>query len=309
MNKLSIVGIGMACLDIVVRAKELPTWDKGTRLSGIAIEGGGPAATAIVAAQRLGANCGFIGTYGGDRLGDIKLQTMVENGVDTSRMVRQEGPENQVVLVAVQEETGERIFSGFNRSGLELTPKDLDKDYIIQADFLHMDGYHPKAALQAAALMKRAGKKIMLDGSATKGPISDGMINLIPFVDILICGNGFGKALTGYSDLWKAGRAMRSLGPDIVVQTEGVEGSYTCTESDEFHTPAFKVNVIDTTGAGDVFHGAFMVGMLKGWDIRSILRFSTAVAGIKCTQISGRTGIPSFEQTIQFLADRGISAI
>lgn len=305
MSKIKVVGLGMACLDIIIKTSQLPSWKGGVRLGEIAIEGGGPAATAIVATQRLGIPAGFIGTYGSDRLGDIKLQTISENCVDTSRMIRRADPENQVVLVAVQEETGERIFSSSSRISTELSINELDADFITGADFLHLDGYHVKAARQAARWMKEAGKKVMLDGSATSGQISPEMRVLVGEVDILISGKGFGQALTGEGDPSISGRQMRALGPDIVVQTEGAGGSYTVCAEGEFHTPAFAVEVVDTTGAGDVFHGSFLVGLIHNWEIHNVVLFSTAVAAIKCTQISGRRGIPTFDQAIQFLNARG----
>jgi len=98
---------------------------------------------------------------------------------------------------------------------------------------------------------------------------------------------------------------MMALGPQIVVQTEGRDGSYTLTAREHFHTPAFDVEVVDTTGAGDVFHGAYLVGLLRGWDLPMVAAFATAVAAIKCTQLGGRKGIPTSDQTIAFLKKRG----
>lgn len=307
-RRKKVVGVGLACLDLLIRAKHLPTWEQGAQLSGVAIEGGGPVATAMVASQRLGIPSGMVGTYGNDRLGDIKLQTLTENGVDVSRMIQVDGPESQVILVTVQEETGDRVFSGMDSypSPVVLAPGDLDRDYIVSAEYLHLDGYHPQAALQAARWMRAAGKKVMLDGSATCGPISTDMCALVAESDVLICGSGFGPALTGHSDPWKAGQAILELGPQIAVQTEGSKGSYTVTRADQFHTPAFEVDVIDTTGAGDVFHGAYLVGLLYDWDLRSIALFSSAVSAIKCTRLGGRPGIPAFDQVLAFLAERGI---
>jgi sugar/nucleoside kinase (ribokinase family) len=154
--------------------------------------------------------------------------------------------------------------------------------------------------------MHAAGKQVMLDGSATRGPISPAMRALVCAADILICGTGFGPALTGKSDLWEAGQEMLAMGPKIVVQTEGKDGSYTVTKDERFHTPAFEVEVVDTTGAGDVFHGAYLVGLLRGWDLRTVALFSTAVSAIKCTQLSGRRGIPCFDEAVAFLSKQGV---
>ncbi|MBC7236193.1 MAG: hypothetical protein H5T69_10140 [Chloroflexi bacterium] len=306
MDDIQVVGLGMAVLDIIVRLKEMPTWERGARLSAAAIAGGGPVATAMVAVSRLGVRAGFVGTCGSDRLGRIKMETLVEEGLDVSRVVRRPGPENQVVLVSVHEETGERVFSGLRTfREAPLTIAELDQSYITSADYLHLDGAHAEAALQAARWMHEAGKTVVLDGSATRGPIPEPMRALVREADILICGSGFGPSLTGLQDLWEIGEAILKLGPRIVVQTEGKEGSYTVTAQERFHTPSFDVPVIDTTGAGDVFHGAYIVGQIKGWDARRCALFASAVSAIKCTQLGGRAGIPCFDETIAFLRARG----
>jgi ribokinase len=308
MTTYPVVGLGMACIDILLRGRELPTWERGVRFSEAGIEGGGPVATAIVAAQRLGVPAAMIGTYGSDRLGRIKLETIAEWGVDVSHMLRRDQPENQAVVVTVNEDNGERTFSGVAWSAnIQITPEELDPGFITQADFLHLDGYHAAAALEAARWMHAAGKQVMLDGSATRGPLSPAMRALVAEVDVLICGAGFGPALTGQTDLWDCGRAALDLGPRIVVQTEGKAGSYTVTQAERFHIPAFDVAVVDTTGAGDVFHGAYLTGLLKGWNERAIATFASAVSAIKCTRLSGRRGIPTFDQTMQFLRERGIA--
>jgi sulfofructose kinase len=303
---MDIVGLGMAALDILICSQDLPTWEGGTPLSGIALEGGGPVATALAAASRLGAGAGFVGTYGSDRLGAIKLQTLQEFGVDTGHAICRPGPDNQVILVNVQTGTGERVFSWRPVQDCPpLSPDELDRGYITQAEFLHLDGYHLQAGMKAAGWMHAAGKRVMLDGSATRGPISEEIRALAGCVDILICGAGFLQALTGNMSLADAGPAALEMGIQAAIQTEGRDGSYTFTRQGSFHTPAFAVEVIDTTGAGDVFHGAYLVALLHGWDWRRSAVFSTAVSAIKCTQLSGRRGIPTYGQTLDFLADRG----
>jgi len=313
MDHVQVVGLGMAALDLILRTKEMPRWEGGVRMSAAAIEGGGPVATAMVAVSRLGVPAGLVGTYGSDRLGQIKLQTLVENGLDVSRAVQRDAPEDQAVLVCVHAETGERVFAGFEHARRSpLAVDELDRAYITGAEFLHLDGHHPDAALQAAHWMHAAGKQVMLDGSATRGPIRPQMSALVAEADILICGEGFGPALTGQpfvtspENLFQVGERILELGPRVVVQTQGVEGSYTTTPEGRFHVPAFQVDVVDTTGAGDVFHGAFLVGLLHGWDLRTVVTFSTAVSAIKCTQLSGRRGIPTFKQTLAFLRTHGI---
>jgi len=302
-----VIGLGIATLDVLLRLDRMPTWEQGGRLSAFRLEGGGPAATAMAAAARLGARTGFIGTAGNDEAARIKVRSLVKEGVDVSRLVVRNAPENQIVVVCVDEKTGERVFTPLREFGRDpLRVEELDREYITSADYLHLDVSHCEAALQAARWMRDAGKTVVYDGSATRGPIGDGVRTLLEYVDVLICGSGFCPSLTGRSDRWEAGKAALDTGPRIVVQTEGEQGCYTVTADERFHTPAFAVDVVDTTGAGDVFHGAYVVGLLHGWDLRKIAAFSAAVSALKCTRLGGRAGIPRYSEALDFLNRRGI---
>ncbi|PIY40720.1 MAG: hypothetical protein COZ06_27755 [Armatimonadetes bacterium CG_4_10_14_3_um_filter_66_18] len=305
---MDIVGLGLATLDVLMRLKDMPTWEHPGRLGAFRLEGGGPVGTACTAAARLGARVGYVGTAGIDECGELKLRSLCGSGVDLSRLVRRGAPEKQLILVYVHEETGERVFSGVE--GLDtqtLTVAELDRDYLTSAQYLHLDGFHSDAALEAARWMHEAGKTVMLDAGATRGPVSDRMRALVGATDILVCGSGFAPALTGCPDPWAAGEAALRCGPRSVVQTEGRDGSYTVTADERFHTPAFDVEVVDTTGAGDVFHGAYLVGLLHGWDLRTIATFSSAASALTCTKLGGRRGIPTFGEVCAFLQARGVA--
>ena len=306
-----VVGLGMATLDVLLRLEDMPTWDRGTRLSDFRFDGGGPVGTAIVAAAKLGALTGFVGTAGDDAAAELKLRSFLSVGVDLSRMVQREAPEDQIIVVYVQESSGERVFSGVSRpTDAKLLPEELDRAYITSADYLHLDGWHAQAALHAAGWMREAGKTVVLDGSKTSGPVRGSRRELVEHVDVLISGSGFAQGVTGLDDRWAALEAVLELGPRIAVQTEGETGSYTVSRDpqfgvDRFHMPAFSCDVLDTTGAGDVFHGAFIVGMIHDWSLRDIVRFATAVSAIKCTRLGGRAGIPDLDEVMAFLAERG----
>jgi sulfofructose kinase len=309
MSSIRVVGLGSAVLDVLARIEQMPTWEHPGSLVDLDIDGGGPVATAMVAVQRLGVHAGMVGTYGSNRVGQIKLQTLIENGVDVSRMVQRPGAEGQACIAFVEAATGERVFSGLRRFlQAPLTVDELDRDYITSAEYLHLDGRHAAAALEAARWMHAAGRRVMLDGTATRGgwAIAPEMCALVENCDVLICGAGFGPDLTGLDDVWEIGRAILAMGPTIVVQTEGREGAYTVTREEQFHTPSFEVEVVDTTGCGDVFHGAYIVGLLEGWDLHQTAQFASAVSALKATRLGGRAGIPTLERTLAFLAERGI---
>lgn len=307
-TQLDIVGLGLATLDVLIRLDEMPTWERTPPVEGFGLDGGGPVGTACVAAAKLGARVGYIGTAGADRVAELKLESFVEAGVDLSRLVRRDGPEAQVIVVYVHAETGERRFAGLKSwSDLQLRVEDLDRDYITSAQYLHLDGCHGEAALQAAEWMREAGGTVVIDCGMTDGrPIGDERMEIVRYVDVLISGHHFGQSLTGHADPFEAGEAALDLGPHTFVETRGAEGSYTVTARERFHTPAFEVDVVDTTGAGDVFHGAYIVALLRGWDPHTAALFASAAAALECMTLGGRRGIPSHDEVAAFLADRDI---
>lgn len=302
MEQLQIIGLGLSTVDILMRLDEMPTWQSGGRIQELRLDGGGPVGTAMVAAARLGARVGFVGTRGEDELAQLKLTYLTRDGVDVSHVVSRPGAESQVILCYIHSQTGERIFaSAWDASARPLEVSEMDRAYLTQADYLHLDGFHFTAALQAAEWMHAAGKQVMLDAGRAEGEVDGRMVDLVRVTDVLVCGAGFAPGLTGKADRWEAADALLAMGPRLVVQTFGEQGSDTLTAAGGFHTPAFQVPVLDTTGAGDVFHGAYLVGLLRGWDLRQIARYASAVSAIKCTRLGGRAGIPRDEEVMAFL--------
>jgi sulfofructose kinase len=300
---LDVLGLGLCTIDILIRLTELPTWEHNGKIQALRIDGGGPVGTALVAAARLGLRCGYIGPCGNDDLGNLKRSALDREMVDTSHMTVRNCPEGQIILVYVHAETGERIFvSGGDWSAFVFQKEELDLSYLASAPILLLDGTHPEAAGEAARLVRARGGLVVMDGCKTEGCINNSLRPIIPWVSVLICGAGFAQAFTGLPDSCKAGEALLSLGIDRVVQTDGAKGSQTQTQQGEFfNTPAFEVDVVDTTGAGDVFHGAYLVGLSKGWSPQVTALFASATAAIKCTQLGGRAGIPTYSSVIEFL--------
>ncbi len=300
---LEVVGLGLAIVDVVLRIDRMPDWDDPRGLLDFALADGGPAGTACFVASTFGLRTGFVDTVGDDELGEHRRRSLERGGVDTSRLVPREGPEDHVVVVYVDASTGERVFS-FRQGFLSrpLSPAELDREYIESARILHLDGSQAEAALAAARWMKQAGGTVVLDAAATSHKVLEPARALVAETDILICGSGFAPRLTGEDDIREAGRAALDLGPRVVVQTEGAEGSYTVSRDAEFHTPAFEVDVVDTTGAGDTFHGAYLVGLARGWDLERCASFSSAVAALHCTVLGNRKGIPSMDEVEALMA-------
>jgi sugar/nucleoside kinase (ribokinase family) len=283
----------------------MPTWEKGGIVNAFALQGGGPAGTAMAAASRLGVSTGFIGTIGNDDIAAFKRRSLTEYGIDTSRLVLRPFPEHQIAFVYVHAETGERVFAPYAQEfAYPITAAELDRDYLTAADYLLLDGTCPEAGLQAARWMREAGKTVLADMEKTAEAVPSRTRELVALLDVVICGEGFLNAFTGEADVAQAGRALLDSGPRIVVETLGARGSHTVTARESFHTPAFDVAVVNTTGAGDVFHGAFIVGLSKGWELRRIVRFASAVSAIACTRLSGHDRFPTYVDVESFLGAR-----
>ncbi len=305
MTSPTVVGVGLSTLDIVQRLEHLPTWDNPGRIDDILFDGGGPAATALATVSRFGERTGFVGTVGNDWVGEVKLRSLREHGVDVTRVRSRDQPETQVIFCYVDSRSGERIFSGSKDFGRDpLRVAELDEAYIAGAELLHMDGFHHEAALQAARWMKAAGKTVVLDGSAVSGnTLPPQFAALVEFTDVLVCGDGFVQALTGHDDDIAAATSALERGPEIVVITKGAEGSHLVTASERLVAPAFPIDVVDTTGAGDVFHGAFIYGLLQDWSLDQVLEFSSATAALACTRLGGRAGIPTLAEVLLLLQE------
>ena len=304
MFKADIIGLGVSVIDIVLNVKQMPTWENPRVVKNFTIGDGGPAATACIVASKMGMHVGFIGAFGTGDMAERKLRVLREADVDISHVVRRDMREGHIMVIFVQEKTGERYFSPPIDAPRPkpIQPEELDHDYVTSGQYLHLDGiHHSEAALQAARWIHEAGKTVVLDAATTHKPIPEPMQAIVAETDVLICGSGFGPTLTGQEDIWEAGRAILDIGPRIVVQTEGIKGSYTVTRDEEFHTPAFRIPVIDTTGAGDVFHGAYLLGLVKGWSLRRIASFSSAVSAIHSTVLGNQKGIPTVAEVETFV--------
>ncbi len=307
MKKLDIVGFGLSTLDVVMVMKDMPNWEYGGWVSEFVFQNGGMAATAVGAAARLGASAGFIGTIGNDEIADLKRKYLTNLGVDTSHMIVRQRPEGQVSFVYVHEGTGERVFAP-NPRFIEHPPvtEEIDKDYLTSAEYLHMDALYLEPSIKAAEMMKAAGKQVAVDlGSSTGMEVVPEIQRLVKVTDILITGAGFSQALTKESDLKAAMKKTLAFGPRLVVETQGVKGAITVTKDDDFHTPAFPVTAVNTTNAGDVFHGAYYFGLLKGWDLKKTAVFASAASALLCTKLAGDR-VPTYDQVVAFLKERGV---
>jgi sulfofructose kinase len=290
---VDVVGLGYAGWDYLGIVPGPPVFDADTvTLDGFARCGGGPVATALATLARLGARVGYLGMMGDDESGRRALADLRQRGVDTSRVVIQPGAHSHTCIVLVEADTGRRSIL-CNRDTLgECQLTAADRRYIAGARFLHLDGQFMDAAIVAARWAREAGVCISFDANRPRPRLDE----LLPLVDVLITSTSFPAAYTGHDDLGRAMRALRVLGPETVVVTLGAEGCAYLKSDQPVHVPGFVVDVVDTTGAGDAFHGAYLFGLLQGWDDDGTACLANAVAALNCRALGGRAALPTLTE-------------
>lgn len=297
-----VVGVGINVVDYLFRIPHFPEPDTKMDARGAMIQGGGLTATAMVACARLGLRTRYIGKFGDNEIGQLARRELTDEGLDLGAAVTAPGIPNRFCVVLVDEASGARTIVRQRDPRIWLRPPDLDRETVCAGRLLHLDGYEGDAALQAARFAREAGIPVSVDAEEP----TEHREALFRLTDILIVGRRYGRMVTGADAPRDILHGLAALGPRVVGLTLAETGSMLWHRGEIVEAPGFPVEVVDTTGAGDVFHGAFAYGLLQGWEAEVILTFANAVSALKCTHLGGRTGIPSASEVRVFLRTRGI---
>lgn len=303
--KLDVAGLGYCSYDILAIIPGLPRFDDaaGLHVVDLVHDGGGPVGTALTTLARLGVRTGYVGVLGEDQEGRFLYDRFVQEGVDVTRLRLQSDAGTNVCLLLVEQATAQRAILCHQRVGASaLILDDADRAYIQSARVLHLDGQFLPAAIQAAYWAREAGRKVCFDANHPR----PGLEELLPLVDWLVVAESFPAAFTGISDPEDAAQELLSIGAEVLVVTQGERGCQVWTVDEQFRAPGFPVRAVDTTGAGDAFHGAFVYAILQGWDLHQVATFANAVAAINCQTLGGRRGLPTLVEA-QALLERGRS--
>ncbi|MFH1134822.1 MAG: PfkB family carbohydrate kinase [Pseudomonadota bacterium] len=298
-----VVGLGQASLDFLGVAPRFPALDSKCELSTLVVQGGGPAATALVALSRLGVKTAFIGAVGDDAFGPRIRNELAGEGVDVGRLLVAPGGVSQTAFVAIDEQTGARTIFWHRGRGLERDLTAVDFAVISSARLLHLDGLKLDSSLAAARVARTAGVPTVLDA----GTLRPGCLELAGLVDYLIVSEKFMADFNPGPDPAEGLVRLKALGPRHAVVTLGERGSLGYDGEVFNRQPAYRVKVLDTTGAGDAYHGGYIYGVLAGWGLAAAMRFAAALAALKCRGIGGRTALPDLETVTTFLNDPAVS--
>ena len=297
-----VIGIGSAVYDVLMAVDRFPAED--TKLEGreTRVQGGGPCATALVAAQKLGVSTAYMGTVGGDPFGQFLLEDFARRGVDTRYVKSVPGAVSFHSVVLLNQGAGTRTCIWNRGTVPPPSGEQLDFAALAHAKVLHLDGHMLEAALCAAQLCRQSGAKVSYDAGGTY----PGVERLLPLAHWLIPSEEFACKITGEAQAEDAARALyAAYHPELVAITQGARGGLLLDEKGLRRYDSFPVEAKDTNGCGDTFHGAFIAGMLQGMDAGTACEYASAAAAIKCTRLGAREGMPTDEECRAFLHARG----
>jgi sulfofructose kinase len=253
----------------------------------------------MVACARLGLRVKYIGTVGDDLRGQIQMESLRTSGINLDHVQIRANCANQTAYILIDQTTGERTVLWSRPDCLRLEPKDITPDQITSADLLHIDGHDTPAVAKAAQIARSAGIPVTVDVDT----IYHGFDSVLPHVDYLIASSEFPVQWTNERDPFKAlERIQQEYGMLVAAMTLGAHGALARVNGRFVYSPAFVVNCVDTTGAGDVFHGAFCYAVLKKLPMRDALDFSNAMAALNCTAIGARGGIKALSDAKALMA-------
>jgi len=295
----TIAGAGNCCLDYLFSA---PTVSPGgtARVKEYALEGGGLTATALVACARLGATARLASLVGDDETGRQIRRDLVKEGVCCDAVLELTATSSPVSFIHIDDQSGERTIFHYSADTMEQSPS-RDLSALQGADVVLVDDVYPSLGRAAVRYAREWGIPTVADTV----PCYKNR-DFVAQVDVLIAPQKFAPNIRSMEDAQDALKTIHDYGPATAVITLGGDGWIASDAGGFYHGPSYPVEVVDTTGAGDVFHGAFAYGLAVGWATPDCARFASAVAALKCTALGGRAGIPNLERVCRFLSDRGV---
>jgi len=299
MPQFDVTGVGLNATDTLVLLPKFPAYAGKVAFDEEMYSPGGQVASAMVQCAKLGLNTKYIGTVGDDLRGQIQMESLQGSGIDISDVKVMKGCPNQTAYILIDKSTGERTVLWNRADSLRLEADDIREDMIANTRLLHIDGHDTPAVAKAAAIARKHNIPVTVDVDT----IYKGFEEVLPNVDYLITSSEFPTAWTGEKDPFHAlERIQNQYGMRVAAMTLGHHGSLARFEGRFIYAPAYVVNCEDTTGAGDIFHGAFCYTLLQEMPLLEAMEFSNALAALNCTAIGARGGISTVEQARSLMA-------
>jgi sulfofructose kinase len=288
MPDFDVVGVGLNATDTLILVPRFPAYAGKEPFVDEMYSPGGQVASAMVACAKLGLRTKYIGTVGDDERGRIQIDSLQGTGINLDHVQVRKGCANQSAYIVIDQSTGERTVLWRRSDCLRLDPSEITPEMITSSRLLHIDGHDTAAVGRAAAIARQHNIPVTVDVDT----VYHGFDKVLPNVDYLITSSEFPVRWTGEGDPFRALIMIQEeYGMKVAAMTLGSFGSIARMDGKFCYSPAFVVNCVDTTGAGDVFHGAYCYGVLQGLSLRDTLDLSNAMAALNCTAIGARGGI------------------
>ena len=288
MAEFDVVGVGLNATDTLLLVSHFPAYAGKVPFDEEILSPGGQVASAMVTCAALGLRTKYIGTVGDDERGRIQMESLLQSGINLDHVQLRKGCANQSAYIIIDRGTGERTVLWRRPECLRISPDEIAPEQITCARMLHIDGHDTQAVERAARMARAAGIPVTVDVDT----IYHGFDRVLPHVDYLVASSEFPVQWTNESDPFKALEMIQSeYKMRVAAMTLGAHGALALENGRFVYSPAFVVNCADTTGAGDVFHGAFCYSVLEGMPMREALDFSNAMAALNCLSIGARGGI------------------
>ena len=290
-----VIGVGANSVDHVYRLPEFPRPDSPSakmRIAHHTIAFGGQTATTLCTCASMGLTTRYIGTTGSDDNGQLMRDALMERGVDIGQSLESDG-DNAFAVILLDARQGERVVLWERPMGLDLAPGDIDPSVVCDTRLLHVDDVDLDTSIRAALMAREAGIPITSDIERMDARIEE----LVAAVTIPIIAEHVMEPLTGERDFERALRKLRQRHAGMLCVTLGARGAMLLDGDQLYQAPAYLMPVVDTTGAGDVFRGAFIVALLRGDAPENVLRFANAAAAICCTRLGAISSVPTLGET------------
>lgn len=288
MPEFDVVGVGLNATDTVIVVSRFPAYAGKEPFEDEFLSPGGQVASAMVTCARLGLRVKYIGTVGDDERGRIQMESLQGSGINIDHVQVRQGMANQSAYIVIDRTTGERTVFWRRPEGLRLGPAEITEEMIASARLLHIDGHDTPAVEKAAQIARRNRIPVTVDVDT----IYHGFDRVLPFCDYLVTSSEFPARWTNQNDPFQALSTIQDeYGMRVAGMTLGAYGCLALHEGKFYYSPAYVVNCADTTGAGDIFHGAFCYAVLEGMSLQGTLDFSNAMAALNCTALGARGGV------------------
>lgn len=296
-----VAGLGQCSLDYLCTVERYPEADAKCEFQDFRVQGGGPVATALVVLARWGIPVRFSGLVCRDFFGDTIRESLQAEGVDASAVVVRARGQSQFAFICADQQAGTRTVFWRRPDVPPIAPEEVPETFLDGVQALHLDGLFVDASLHLAREARARGIPVVLDA----GAIRPGMLELVRYTDHLIAAETFLEQFAPGRSAADALRKLKGMGPELVSVTCGRNGSITLSDQSVLRLPSLSVVARDTTGAGDVFHGAYIYALLRGWPPLERIRWATVSAALSCLALGGRTGIPTLADVRARIDDLG----